>query len=492
MHGSGYRKRSRKRVYRRKINRMLIRMCRPALRYGFLFVTLLPSLSAQFSIGSGPVVDLYRQHCAICHGRELEGGLGGPLIGKFEYVRSDEDMARWIREGNKDLAMPAFAGKLSDKEIRSMVIYIREMRQKAAVAEMENKPTDRDAHEPEESAFRVETMVDGLDTPWSVAFLPDGELLITERSGRLRMVRGGSLLPPVKGIPGVWSRGQGGLLEVTAHPEYADNGWIYLAFSEASTPSEGSTAIVRGRIQDNRWVDEERIFQVPQKFHSSSRHHFGCRLAFRDGYLFFTIGDRGDMRSAQDPRSPNGRVHRIHEDGRIPKDNPFLDQEEAFPSSWTLGNRNAQGLDFHPLTGQLWLSEHGPRGGDEINLIEKGLNYGWPEITHGMNYSGTPITARTKAPGMEQPKHHWTPSIAVCGIDFYEGDLFPQWKHSLFVGGLASNEVRRLVIEDGEVISDELILKGLGRVRDVASGPDGALYLLLNGPGRLVRLVPAE
>jgi glucose/arabinose dehydrogenase len=315
---------------------------------------------------------------------------------------------------------------------------------------------------------------------------------VTERDGTLRAIRDGRLMPPVEGTPEVWAHGQGGLLEVALHPEYRENGWIYLGYSETSGGGEGSTAIVRGRIRDNKWVDEESIFHVPPEHHRSSRVHFGTRFVFKDGYLFFSIGDRGNQFTAQDPSSPNGRIHRIHDDGRIPADNPLADQPDAFPSSWTLGNRNAQGLDTHPETGEIWESEHGPRGGDEINLIRPGINYGWPEITYGMNYGGTPITEKTEAPGMEQPKLYWTPSIAVCGIDFYEGELFPEWKNDLFVGGLASNELRRLVIRDQQVVNDELILKGVGRIRDVASGPEGALYLVLNGPGAIVRLLPAD
>jgi glucose/arabinose dehydrogenase len=332
----------------------------------------------------------------------------------------------------------------------------------------------------------------GLDTPWSIAFFPDDGFLVTERGGDLRQFRDGRLLPPVTGTPTVWRRGQGGLLEVALHPDYDENGWIYLGYSETSGNGKGSTAIVRGRIRDNQWIDEEAIFNVPPKHHRSSGVHFGTRFVFKDGYLFFSIGDRGNQNSAQDPASPNGRIHRIYDDGRIPEDNPFVDQPDAYTSSWTLGNRNAQGLDAHPVTGDLWESEHGPRGGDEINHIRPGINYGWPEITYGMNYSGTPITEKTEAPGLEQPKLYWTPSIAVCGIDFYEGELFPTWRNDLFVGGLASNELRRLGIEDQQIVRDELILKGVGRIRDVASGPDGALYLLLNRPGTVVRLVPAE
>jgi aldose sugar dehydrogenase len=252
------------------------------------------------------------------------------------------------------------------------------------------------------------------------------------------------------------------------------------------------TKVVRGRLDGNQWMGEEVIFEVPESFHTSRGVHFGTRFVFQDGYLFFSIGDRGAQDQAQVLSRPNGKIHRIHDDGRIPADNPFVDTPGAFKSIWTYGNRNPQGLDAHPVTGAIYSTEHGPRGGDETNLIEKGLNYGWPVITHGMNYSGTPITEKTEAPGMEQPLLHWTPSIAVCGIDFYEGDVFPDWKHDLFVGGLASQELHRLQIDGDAVTAHEIILHGEGRVRDVASGPDGYLYLVLNSPDKVVRLVPAR
>jgi glucose/arabinose dehydrogenase len=243
-------------------------------------------------------------------------------------------------------------------------------------------------------------------------------------------------------------------------------------------------------------VDQEDIFRVPGKFHTSSAVHFGTRFVFQDGYLFFSIGDRGRMHMAQDVTKPNGKIHRIHDDGRIPPDNPFVDQTDAYPSLWSLGNRNPQGLALHPVTGELWETEHGPRGGDEVNLIRRGLNYGWPEITYGMNYNGTPITAETAREGLEQPALHWTPSIAVCGIDFYTGDQFPSWQNHLLVGGLASQELHRLVLDGDRVIEDEVILSDMGRVRDVATGPDGSIYVAINSNSSetsiLYRLVPAE
>ena len=457
------------------------------------------SAIAQNRIGTGAVQELYEQHCMSCHGKNLRGGLGNSLIDRSTWrdVGSELSFLQYVKEGNLKLGMPAFEDALSDPEIRSLEIYINEMRQKASreggapLVRKENGTFEAGGHR-----FKLEPVVEGLRNPWSIAFISESKYLITERSGALRVWDAGRLLPPVENIPEVIARGQGGMLEVALHPDFEDNGWIYLSYSAAAPDrrhkNASMTKIVRGRISNNRWQDEEVIFEVPAEYHRSSGVHFGIRLVFQDGYLFFGIGDRGAQNQAQDLALPNGKIHRIHEDGRIPADNPFVNEPGAYPSIWTYGNRNPQGLDAHPETGIIFESEHGPRGGDEINIIERGKNYGWPTITYGMNYSGSPITEKTSAPGMEQPLLYWTPSIAVCGIDFYEGDAFPGWRNDLFVGGLASKELHRLVIRDNEIIKDEIILKDEGRVRDVASGPDGLLYLVLNGPDMIARLVPVE
>lgn len=287
-------------------------------------------------------------------------------------------------------------------------------------------------------------------------------------------------------------------MDVAVHPDYEDNGWIYLAFSQ-KTPgmrlrSTGMTTIVRGRIIDHEWVDEDLIWEAPAETHTSGRVHFGTRIVFQNGYLYFSVGDRGSMNGAQDLSLPNGKIYRIFDDGRIPDDNPFVDREDAIASIWSYGHRNPQGLDFHPVTGELWSTEHGPRGGDELNHIEKGLNYGWPVITYGMNYNGTPITELTEKEGMEQPKIDWTPSIAVCGINFYRGDAFPNWENDLFVTGLASQQLHRVRIVDNEVVEEEVVLKDHGRLRDVISGPDGAIYIAANfgRTSAILRLSPVD
>jgi glucose/arabinose dehydrogenase len=290
-------------------------------------------------------------------------------------------------------------------------------------------------------------------------------------------------------------------MEVAVHPDYADNGWIYLAFADGWRDEAGDddkprvrtlTAVVRGRIRDHRWVDQEWIWKGDRAYYTSAGIHFVTRIVFDRGHVFFVIGERDGWHEAQDLTRPNGKIFRLHDDGRVPRDNPFVDDPECVPGIWSYGHRNPQGLDLDPRDGSLYSTEHGPRGGDELNLVLKGHNYGWPVITYGMNYDGTPITAQTSRPGMDQPVIHWTPSIAACGLDFYTGDKFPGWKNDLFAGALRPEEVRRLRIRDQKVVEQEVILKNLGRVRDVADGPDGFIYVLLNSPDSIIRLVPAE
>ncbi len=460
---------------------------------------LVPGLClGQNRIGTGAVSELYSALCASCHGPELRGGLGVTLLDQSAWQRVGRSLsfADYVKQGDLEKGMPPFAGALDDSQIRSLEVYIDEKRQQAQREVTPVVQVERGVYSSGGYRFRLETMVAGLSNPWSISFLPTGGALISERGGALRLFKKGVLHEPIEGLPEVWAHGQGGLLEVAAHPNYQENAWIYLSYSERGGQVDGKavgmTKVVRGRLIDNQWLDEEVIFEVPVALHRSAGVHFGSRFVFKDGYLFFGIGDRGAMEMAQDLTRPNGKIHRIFDDGRIPPDNPFVQERNAYPSIWTYGNRNPQGLDLHPITGAIWESEHGPRGGDEINLMQAGRNYGWPVITYGINYNGKPITDSTSKPGMEQPKHYWTPSIAVCGIDFYEGDIFPAWKYNLFAGGLASQELHRLVIENDVVVQDEIVLNNVGRIRDVASGPDGYLYLVLNGPDQVVRLVPVE
>lgn len=339
--------------------------------------------------------------------------------------------------------------------------------------------------------FTVTTVVEGLDHPWGMAFLPDGGMLVTERGGRVRVIRGGELDPePVSGLPDVAVRGQGGLLDVALHPSFADNGLVYLSYAASGEGGYG-TEVARGRYRDGRLEDVEVIFRAEPK--TGGGRHFGSRLVFdNDGRLYITLGDRGHRPNGQDLGTHTGSVIRVNDDGSVPADNPFVNDER--PEIFSYGNRNVQGADRHPETGALWAHEHGPQGGDELNIIESGSNYGWPVITYGRNYgTGTKIGEGTEKPGMEEPLWYWVPSIAPSGMTFYTGDRFPRWRNSLFVGSLKFQLLVRLELNGNEVVEEERMLEDeFGRIRAVEEGPDGYLYLLTDeSNGRLLRIEPS-
>ena len=343
--------------------------------------------------------------------------------------------------------------------------------------------------------FRTITVTEDLDSHWGMAFLPDSRKLVTERPGRLRLVGAdGQLDPqPVTGVPPVVAIGQGGLLDVALHPEFARNGWVYLSYAGADADGYG-TEVIRGRLDGHALRDVEVIFRMQPR--SASSHHFGSRLVFdRQGFLYITLGERGDKDRAQRLDDHAGSVIRLHDDGRVPADNPFVGKSGARPEKFTLGHRNIQGAALHPKTGELWAHEHGPQGGDEINIIRAGRNYGWPVITYGRNYiTGTSIGEGTAKAGMVQPLWQWTPSIAPSGMAFYTGNRFPAWRGNLFVGALKGQMLVRLILDGEGIVREERLLEGqLGRIRDVRNGPDGFIYLLIDGSrGKIVRLEPSD
>jgi len=346
----------------------------------------------------------------------------------------------------------------------------------------------------EKQAFRLVTLLNGLENPWSLAFLPDGQMLVTERAGRLRLVSQDFKLnpKPIDGLPEVVAQGQGGLFDVVLHPQYAQNGWIYWAYN---APGQGGwgTAMARGKLQGHRMTDVQVLFSMQPKTRSS--HHFGGRIVFdQAGFLYLTLGDRGDKDRAQKLNDHAGSVIRLHEDGRVPEDNPFVKRVGALAEKWTLGNRNMQGAAVHPQTGQLWTHEHGPQGGDEVNVMRSGLNYGWPVITYGVNYGlGTKIGVGQAKVGMEQPLHAWVPSIAPSGMAFVSGSHFPQWQGNLLVGALRGQMLVRLTLDGEKVLGEERLLQGRSRLRDVRMGPDGLVYLLTDeAQGALLRLEPVK
>lgn len=350
--------------------------------------------------------------------------------------------------------------------------------------------------------YRVVPVVDSLVNPWSIAFLPGGDMLVTERPGRLRIVRNGKLLPaPVSGVPPVLAQGQGGLLDVIPHPSFSTNRFLYISYSKPLPEGGATTAVARGKFDNDRLSEVQDIFVAVTR----GQGHYGCRLAFdRNGFLFITTGDRqvpstGNLEAhpAQDLANHHGKISRIHDDGRVPADNPFVSRAGARPEIWSYGHRNPQGLLIHPVTGDVWATEHGPQGGDELNLIQPGKNYGWPVIGYGVNYrTGLAIHVGTHKEGMETPVHFWVPSIATAGVLLYTGDKFPEWKGNLFVGGMVGEQLARLTLDGQKVKSEETLLQGMGRIRDVRQGPDGFIYLAIdsrqNAPTAILRLEPAN
>jgi glucose/arabinose dehydrogenase len=476
--------------------------------------------------------DLYAAQCAGCHGG-TDGTAGrAPYLFNEDLLKTltDPQMTQIVRHGIPGTAMAAFApDNITDPQLFELIFYIRSTAGSIKPKTQFVADPDGTVVSSEKQKFKIEVLSRGLETPWALAFLPDGRLLITERPGRLRIYDKGKLSEPVKNTPVPFVRQDGGYLDISVHPQYAKNGWIYMSYSEpvpgvplpppdaapAPAPQEGgrppagptvlsNTVIVRGKInKNNEWTDNQVLFRSPVELYSPRGEHYGSRFAWdKQGHLFFTLGERGDMKNAQDLTNKNslGKVHRINDDGSVPKDNPFVNKAGADPTIWSYGHRNPEGLAFNPVTGKLWESEHGPVGGDEINVIEPGHNYGWGVISMGIQPG---ITERSHE-GMEQPIVYYTPTIAPTGISFYTGNKYPGWKDSsLFVSALLGQQLRRLEVSGNTVTHQEILFAQFGRVRDIVQGPDGLFYVILqnptgvNGislsastPGLLVRLDP--
>jgi len=488
--------------------------------------------------GGGPTPGalLWAAQCAGCHG---DGSVAGRAPNLFDerWLNSvnDDRVTATIKTGVPGTEMAAFAS-LTDEQIFQLIQHIRTQ---TAV----NRPRPAFVSTPNgtvitssKQSVRLELVADGLMTPWALAFLPDGRLLVSERDGRLRVIDHGKLSEPVKGVPKAHVQQDGGYLDVEVHPNYARNGWIYLAYSEdqpgyvAPAPAPvvpdpappagragrggapqvpSMTVVVRGKInRNNEWTDQQVVFRAPPELYTTNGAHYGSRLLFdRQNHLFFTLGERGNQVNAQDLKTPLGKIHRMNDDGSVPKDNPFVDTPGAVPTIWTYGHRNPEGLAWNPVDGSLWASEHGPNTADEINIIQKGHNYGWA-VASKSGQAGLQLSA----PGMDDPIVYYTPTFAPAGIAFYTGNRYPAWKNtSLFVCGLLGQALRRLEIQGNKVVSQEVLFNQFGRVRDVVQGPDGYFYVALQDPtgvpnpagggnlplsastpGRVVRLVPTQ
>jgi glucose/arabinose dehydrogenase len=353
-------------------------------------------------------------------------------------------------------------------------------------------PAQDKVYRSEQASFRLKPVATGLEHPWGLAFLPGGDMLVTERPGRLRLIRDGKLVKaPISGVPRVVDRGQGGLLDVVVHPKFSRNRLIYLTYSGRGMDGIG-THVARARFTGEKLEDVRVIFAARPG--DTGGRHFGSRIVFgTDGLMYITVGERGEPDNAQKLTTHTGKVLRLADDGKVPPGNPFVNRTGAQPEIYTYGHRNAQGIVRHPKTGDIWAVEHGARGGDEINILKRGANYGWPVITYGMSYAGFPIGEGTHKPGMEQPIKYWVPSIAPSGMAFYTGDKFPGWQGNLFIGALALQHLNRLTLDGDNVVGEERLLQDWNqRIRDVRNGPDGYLYILTDeDPGAVVRLEPA-
>jgi glucose/arabinose dehydrogenase len=341
-------------------------------------------------------------------------------------------------------------------------------------------------------SVKIETWIDDMDQPWGLVFTAEDTALITQKSGELFLYKNGALTS-ISNVPEVNVARQGGLLDVALDPNWPNENWIYLSLSDPKTSgsSEAMTKIIRAKLEGTKLTNIETLFQAKAGDYVDTGFHYGSRITFdAAGHLYFSIGDRGIMADAQDISKPNGKIHRINRDGSIPADNPFVDTADAYATIYSYGNRNPQGLIVHPDTDVLWSTEHGPKGGDELNVIRSGINYGWPEISYGINYNGSILTEFTQKPGMAQPISQWTPSIAVSGLEVYQGDLFPAWNGRLMVGALAFEELRLVTVDGDKYVSEFMILQQEGRVRDVTTGPDGAIYVATSD--QILRLSPAD
>ncbi len=497
-----------------------------------LFVVTMMGCAPDSSIAQGdPFYGLYLEHCSVCHGAGFDGSAQGPPLVGLEPMYGDslDQLITRIKTGYPMKGMPAFEETLDENQIRRLGILISEVRMTGVKATdfyhvKEPVVIPEETITTEEHDYRIETVAEDLDPlPYSIAPLPDGRILLTEKTRGLRIVSGdGQISPYISGtpkthedgfqIPEIWLKyGHGWMLDVAPHPDYNENGWIYLSYSDrcrdcnylsSNTGNEVSMLkLIRGRIRDGRWVDEETLWQADSSTYTTTPDlAMGGRIAFDEaGHLFFSLGMKGltNFYGIQDLSLPFGKIYRINDDGSIPEDNPFVDTPNALPSIWTYGHRSPQGLEFNPVTGQLWGTEMGPRGGDEVNLLEKGKNYGWPLYSKGLDYDGTPVEygkelgIELNREEIEEPKVDLTPSPAVSSFIIYDGNSFPAWQQQLIVGSLKATELYRMVVEGDEIVHTELLLKDIARIRDIEAGPDGNIYLLLEHDegGKIIRLV---
>lgn len=429
---------------------------------------------------------LYQEFCATCHGETMEGGNGPSLVDDvWVYGDDDASIAKMIRVGTGEETMPGFSEALSEDQIRSLVVAIRETRARPVMRTARRRASAVDGvYRTREATFALAEMYSDSGTIWDVVHLPDRSMLMSFREGALKRRNPEGEVTIIAGTPKTHVILDLGYFDIALHPDFERNGWIYVAYvvppTSAPDARKTMTRVIRGRIVGNAWTDEQTIFEARPEHREQGITRFGCRFLFDEGYLYFSIGDGGNGMVSQSPVSPLGKVYRVFDDGSIPNDNPYVGVPDAYEQIWTLGQRNVQGFALRRETQSIYSSEHGPRGGDELNIVRKGVNYGWPIITHGIDYDGSPVSELTAKEGMEQPVVHWTPSIAVSGLEFYYGKEFPSWHGDLIVTALAGEHVRRVVFDGESVVDQEVLIGDVGRVRSVTLDPEGRLLLVTN------------
>jgi aldose sugar dehydrogenase len=451
-----------------------------AIALGFSFkekeyVTIRPVITT----GATPQEN-YASYCSGCHGEKMDMFVDR----QWKHGSSQADLEKSIRDGWTNEGMPAFAETFTDTEIKELAAYILDGVKNTETYNLDDVPVTG-IFESESLTVQLDTIVRGLDVPWGMAFLPDGSLLVTERGGKLYQVKD-KKKQEIKGVPQVLAEGQGGLLDVVVHPDFEKNKRIYFSYSKPKKENGktlATTAVMRAELKGKSLSAQKIIFEANP--YQPTRHHYGNRMVFgKDGYIYLSVGERGNEK--QNPQSLGsnqlGKIHRIKDDGTIPADNPFKDDKGKPSSLFCYGNRNPQGLAFNPWTGDLWENEHGPRGGDEINIIKQSTNYGWPLTSYGINYNGQPITDKTSAPGIQEPIHYWIPSIAPSGMAFITSDVYKPWKGAVLVGSLRFKYLNLCYLDGNKVIKEEKLLKNIGRVRDVRLGPDGFIYVAVEAP----------
>jgi len=430
--------------------------------------------------------NLFKKFCASCHGSSIADFVQRDWL----YGNSWNEVNISIAKRHQSLAKASFQAILSKKEIDQLTDHILYGIESATIESFDTEEDWSSILHSQEQSFHLETVASDIGIPWGFDFLPNGDLLIASRKGKIYQKTLNEENKTLKNTPKVKASGQGGLLDVVVHPDFKNNQTIYFSYSKPKGLTESTTAVVKARLLNGELIDQQEILEA-LPYHST-RLHYGSRLEFdQEGYLYITIGDRFRRdENPQDLTRHAGKIHRLNDDGTIPKDNPFVNQKGALGSIWSYGHRNPQGLVFDKATNKLWETEHAPRGGDEVNIIQKGANYGWPIISYGINYNGSILTELTQKKGMKQPAHYYVPSPGIGGMTIINSDKYPNWKGNLMVGSLRFQYLSRLVVEMGEVIKEERLLENIGRVRSVEMGPDGYLYIGVESPSRIFRLKP--